>query len=62
MALPRSPIIMEIFMDQDRRSSQFECEKNPERQKGSLGRGTMGFKLINDSSGFIFSTWIIYTI
>jgi hypothetical protein len=27
-----------------------------------LGRGTMGFKLINDSSGFIFSTWIIYTI
>lgn len=36
-------------------TGQFEwLRKIPKRQKGSLGRGTMGFKLINDSSGFYF--------
>ena len=34
---------------------QFEwLRKIPKRQRGSLGRGTMGFKLINDASGFYF--------
>jgi hypothetical protein len=28
--------------------------KIPKRQRGSMGRGTMSFKLINDSSGFYF--------
>jgi len=34
---------------------QFEwLRKIPKRQRGTEGRGTMGFKLINDSSGFYF--------
>ena len=36
-------------------NGQFEwLRKIPKRQRGSSGKGTMGFKLINDSSGFYF--------
>jgi hypothetical protein len=36
-------------------TGQFDwLRKIPKRQRGSMGRGTMGFKLINDASGFYF--------
>ena len=36
-------------------TGQFEwLKKIPKRQRGGQGRGSMGFKLINDSSGFYF--------
>lgn len=45
----------DIYGSKINAGGQFEwLRKIPKRQRGSLGRGTMGFKLINDASGFYF--------
>ncbi|HTE24346.1 hypothetical protein [Flavitalea sp.] len=45
----------DIFAARVNASGAFEwMRKIPKRQRGSAGRGTMGFKLINDETGYYF--------